>query len=150
VADASVSFSRLIVSCTGTSDSMLPLYSAVFYLSALAIHIRGGRFFWNINLMLALVSFFVIIVYILGALPSVDFARYAPLITTAEPLSSEDSISTSPTAPDGSKAWFIGGMHEWMRVYPLSAWFYIGVESLNFCSIFVNEVRLTQILEIKL
>ena len=43
-----------------------------------------------------------------------------------------DAYASQSVSGDESRKWFIGGMSEFMFVFPLTAWFYVGIESLYF------------------
>ncbi|KAF0713791.1 Aste57867_4209 [Aphanomyces stellatus] len=71
--------------------------------------ILGGNVYWRWNMALALISFVIILVYLVGSLPYVDIQAHS----------------------GGSANYFIGGFSDFMRTFPLAAWYFVGVESLN-------------------
>ena len=100
--------------------SYQPVVWIIFYLSALAIHIYGRESFWRFSTMVGIVSLLVILVYCFGSLPFIDFHK---------------NVGTS-----GGKL-FVGGLCEFIKVVPVTAWFFVGVESLNTASDDVMEPR---------
>ncbi|ETW01737.1 hypothetical protein H310_06342 [Aphanomyces invadans] len=91
------------------------------YVLSSAMLIVGGRVYWRWNMMLALVSFLILVVYVCGSLPYVDIAAHG----------------------GGSAYYFVGGFAQFMAVFPLTAWYYVGVESLNRLCAEVVEPRVT-------
>jgi hypothetical protein len=82
------------------------------------------------NVILTILSIGPLLLYILGSLPLCDFQKNAS--------------ATSITGGDRIE-WFVGeGVSEFatfLTYAPLSAWFYVGVESLNLGAAFVQKVR---------
>mmetsp|Transcript_9768 Transcript_9768/g.10269 ORF Transcript_9768/g.10269 Transcript_9768/m.10269 type:complete len:683 (-) Transcript_9768:167-2215(-) len=111
VATSVVSIGSMITSVSGTSSSYEPLYWLVFYISAISIHSYGGVFFWRLNIVIAVVSFVIIVMYILGSSKWGNFDKYA--------------------IGDGYGDWFRGGGMEFMRQLYIPCWFYVGVEGIN-------------------
>jgi amino acid transporter len=128
VATATYSLCLMVAGMTGSSAELVPVYCLVFYLSALALHLVGGRTFWRANAAMAVVSLLIVLVYGLGGLKYANLARYGP-----SPLTTGQS--------EGESGWFLGGMMAFMKVMPLSTWFYVGVESLNLANGYPSEVR---------
>ncbi|RHY74389.1 hypothetical protein DYB34_013576 [Aphanomyces astaci] len=81
----------------------------ISYVLSCAMLTVGGKSYWMWNMALALVSFLILILYVLGSLSYVDIAANG----------------------GGSKLLFVGGFDQFMLVFPLTAWYYVGVESLN-------------------
>jgi amino acid transporter len=109
---------------------MLLVYCFIFYISALVIHILGGKIFWRMNIILTILSIGPLLIYILGSIPFCDFVKNA----------------SSPSVTGGDKKeWFVGegvqGFSTFFTYAPLSAWFYVGVESLNLGAAFVQKVQ---------
>jgi ethanolamine permease len=111
VASSVIALGGMITDLTGASRSLEPLYWAVFYVTAMAIHCSGGRFFWRFNLFLALASLTLLLLYILGAARWANFSVYA--------------------VGDSHGQWFHGGMREFIRQVYLSTWFFVGVEGIT-------------------
>lgn len=112
VATSIVSLGSMIANIAPATAHYQPLIWFAFYATALAIYAVGGKRFWSWSLALALVSFLVVLIYSFGSLQWTNFQRYAPI--------------------EGQ--WFIGGGSQFLLVYPLPAWFYVGIETLNFTS----------------
>jgi amino acid transporter len=125
-ASSALSLSQMVAQVTGSSAEMVPVYCLIFYLTALFFHVKGGLTFWRANAVMAVVSFIIVLIYCLGCLPWVDLARVAPL-----------TVTTGADKP----GWFLGGVTSFLHVLPLSAWFYVGVESLNLGNAYPAEVR---------
>ena len=117
--------STLICDTTYTPHSYIPVYSLIFYGICLAIHISGGEAFWCSNAVLGVVSLAVLLMYNFGAIYGVNYVNFAEFSTTGEP-----DISS----------YFIGGIYSFLRVIPLPACFFVGVESLNLSCPFVSNV----------
>ena len=105
------SIGSMISSVSGTSSSFEPLYWLVFYISAVSIHSYGGIFFWRLNTLLALASFLIIVMYILGSAKWANFEVYA--------------------VGNSHGSWFKGGAIEFMRQVYIPCWFFVGVEGIN-------------------
>jgi ethanolamine permease len=111
VASSVLALGATITELTGASQSLEPLYWAIFYITAMAIHCYGGRFFWKFNMFLALVSLVLLLVYILGAARWANFSVYA--------------------VGDSHGQWFKGGLREFTRQVYISTWFFVGVEGIT-------------------
>ncbi|ETW01736.1 hypothetical protein H310_06341 [Aphanomyces invadans] len=81
----------------------------ISYVLSSGMLIVGGNVYWRWNMALALLSFSILIVYVCGSLPYVDIATHG----------------------GGTALHFVGGFNHFMAVFPLTAWYYVGVESLN-------------------
>jgi ethanolamine permease len=126
VASSAIALAMMIISLSNSSNDLLPIICLIFYISALMIHLPGGRIFWTTNAFLAFVSIGFIIIYIFGSIPSCNFAVNAPTPQVTGSVKSE---------------WFVGGFVPFLSAMPLAAWFYVGVESLNLAAAFVDEVN---------
>ncbi|ETW01738.1 hypothetical protein H310_06343 [Aphanomyces invadans] len=91
------------------------------YVLASAMLIVGGNVYWRWNLALALVSIAILLVYVLASLPHVDMHAHA----------------------GGNDMLVVGGFFQFMKVFPLGAWYFVGVESLNCLCGEVAEPRVT-------
>ncbi|KAG6611580.1 putative amino acid permease YfnA [Phytophthora cinnamomi] len=89
-----------------------PLLWAIFYLTALALNIKGDRVFWLVNRWLGITSLVVLAVFCFGSLPYVNFDKYA----------AKSDIAV------------VGDFTSFMNALPLIAWFFIGAESLTLAS----------------
>ncbi|RQM09991.1 hypothetical protein B5M09_009332 [Aphanomyces astaci] len=86
-----------------------PLAWLSIYGVALGLQNWGQRCFWQCNVVLAFLSLGILLVYILGSLPHVSYEKYG----------------------GGPTHYFKGGMQAFMENFPLSAWFFVGIEALN-------------------
>jgi amino acid transporter len=103
------------VMITDLAPSMLgyePVIWVLFYAVSMVIYIFGGRAFWTFNRVIAVVSVFVVFFYLACSWGYVDFRAYAPAEDVADP-------------------WFVGGAYAFVSAFPLSAWFFVGVETLK-------------------
>ncbi|GMF41226.1 unnamed protein product [Phytophthora fragariaefolia] len=114
-----ISFVNLIVDVAPFLKSISPVLWALFYTSALAIQIKGGRVFWIFNLCIGAISLVVAVIYCLGSFAFVDFAEYG-----ADP-----------------KLEFVDSFHGFMKALPLTAWFFVGVEALSLSSDQVEQPK---------
>ncbi|CAK4860015.1 unnamed protein product, partial [Aphanomyces euteiches] len=71
--------------------------------------IFGGNIYRRWNLALAIISIAFVFVYVFGSMPYVDIQAFG----------------------GGSDQLIVGGFSQFMLAFPLSAWFYVGVESIN-------------------
>ena len=130
VATSAVQLAQMLISVMDCRKDLQPVICLLFYLSALYVYIFGnGRsWFWRFNMGLCILSLFVVIIYILGAAKFADLDKYAGVVSAAEVdyYQGETSLSSE------KKVWFEGGMGTFLKVLPLTAWFFVGVESLSF------------------
>ena len=94
-----------------------PLTWLVIYIFCVLVHIFGGKYFWIFNRCLAVICVLIVMIYVFGSMKYVDFSQYAVWPSTIE----------NPV----SNPWFIGGARGFMKVFPLAAWLFVGVESLK-------------------
>ncbi|GLE02803.1 hypothetical protein PINS_up011667 [Pythium insidiosum] len=90
-----------------------PLFALLFYVSALALHIRGDRTFWYFNAVVAVISVVLLLVYVFGSLPHVSISKFGHL--DAEQIDAK-------------------GFSGFMKMLPLACWFYVGVEAIGLAS----------------
>ena len=103
---------------------MIPVYSLVFFIVAVSIQIGGGRWFWWSSSILAAMSISILLIYNLGSLKWTDI-----------------TYTSSPSTTGGADySYFIGGVTSFIKVTPLAAWWYVGIEALNLGSPFVANV----------
>mmetsp|Transcript_15041 Transcript_15041/g.13588 ORF Transcript_15041/g.13588 Transcript_15041/m.13588 type:complete len:661 (+) Transcript_15041:84-2066(+) len=123
VATSAVSLGTMICELLGLSVTYQPLIWFLFYVSALSIQIIGGRAFWYCNNTMAIVSLLILLIYCFGSCQYINYDKYTPYIIT------DDTINSTT-----DKGMFVGGMYEFMKIFPLAAWFYVGVESIPFAA----------------
>ena len=114
VAQAAVSFGNIVTIFTGLSSRYEIFYGIFFYVTSLALQIAGGRTFWYVIMVMAVVPVCLLLIYVFGTIPAFDFDKYA--------LFNEE---------EGRGQWFCGGVMEFLRTFPFPCWFYVGVESIN-------------------
>jgi ethanolamine permease len=132
VATASFLLSQMLEDIWLAQDFLVPVICLLFYLSACLILIYGEQYFWRFSTVFGITSLLIVLVYCFGSLPFVDMARYTPYYGTTGSSSEEDRPQ-----------WFIGGMVGFMKNFPLSAWFLVGVESLNLSGSDVYDPKTT-------
>jgi len=101
-------------------DVYQPLIWLAFFGTALFIHINGVHLFWKSNFFFAIVSITILLIYSFGSF------HYAHL---------------NVNAAENNGTWFRGGMFEFVKVFPISAWFFVGVEALNFACNDIDNPR---------
>ena len=127
VSSSSISLSLMIISLINISPEFMPVLSLIFYLSAVSINVLGGKYLWVSLRFLGIVSLLILVMFILGSFKYVNMDSNTPTTT----------VTGSIDAPN---QWLIGGMYNFMKILPLAPWFYVGIESLNFCSAIVVNV----------
>ena len=84
------------------------------------------------------------LIYCLGSLPFVNFALNAGIqeedLAGAIEVMGIPSAETNAVVGDNG-AFFIGGVAGFMRVLPITSWFYVGLESLAFVCTLVKEPK---------
>ena len=124
VASSALVLSELLCLTTMTSLTMAPVYSLVFFIVAVSIQIGGGRWFWWSSSILAVMSISILLIYNLGSLKWTNI-----------------TYASSPSTTGGDDySYFIGGVTSFIKVTPLAAWWYVGIEALNLGSPFVANV----------
>jgi len=99
--------------------NLFPLKSFVFHLLLILFFFFASwiqtykcRLFWRFNTILGLISFLTVLCYCFGTL------KY----TSIEKISGPKALL------------FAGGANGFLKSFPLSSWFFIGIESLSFAS----------------
>jgi ethanolamine permease len=124
VASSALVLSELLCLTTMTSLTMVPVYSLVFFVVAVSIQIGGGRWFWWSSSILAVMSISILLIYNLGSLKWTNI-----------------TYTSSPSTTGGADySYFIGGVASFIKVTPLAAWWYVGIEALNLGCPFVANV----------
>uniref|UniRef100_K3X551 Amino acid permease/ SLC12A domain-containing protein n=1 Tax=Globisporangium ultimum (strain ATCC 200006 / CBS 805.95 / DAOM BR144) TaxID=431595 RepID=K3X551_GLOUD len=113
VATATLLLAEMIVKSAPSLHGYEPLIWLAFYVTALWIHIVGGRVFWRFNLVLGGISFVIVLLFCFGSLPFVDW---------------EASVAHD------SSALFVDDFHGFMKALPTAAWFFVGIEALSLTS----------------
>ena len=118
VASSTAFLSEILSIVSDAPNYMIPVYSLIIYMVACGILITGGSIFWQISSIVGVLSLLILLVFCFGSLPFTNFTENAPSPGTTGNLDFESS-------------YFIGGVNGFMKVLPLAAWFFVGVESLN-------------------
>lgn len=93
-----------------------PLVWFLFFASACMIHCCDGNVFLKFNFVIGVISLIILVIYIISAIPQGNFHEYAD---------TESAISG----------------HDFMVHFPSLAWFYIGIETLPFATIYCPRPR---------
>ena len=123
VAASILSIGQIVTASTGLSRDWEPYWWALFYISTLTVHFIGGRLFWRLNLVIAVVITIIPVIYCFSAIPSADIVRYTKW---SEP----------------QPHYFIGGMSHFLASLPLASWLFVGVEALPLSSEDVKNVSM--------
>jgi len=99
------------------SSKFQPYMLLLCYFVYASVHIRGGTTFWKLNILLGVVSLSLVLLFCVGSLKWVDFTNN---VLHNQPL-------------------FVNGMLGFVRILPLPAWFFVGVESLSFAADMVEQ-----------
>lgn len=126
-ATSCIALGRMISDLLNLDVRYNPLIWIAFYVSAVGIQVCGGRVFWDINMILAIASVVIILVYIFGSLAYVNFDRHA------------NRVNVDDTSNE--IGFFLGGGMEFMAVFRLATWFYVGVEALAFAANQVSDPK---------
>jgi len=132
VATSAVSLGLMIGDLLELSTSYQPLIWFLFYVSALAIQLPGGRVFWYSSNIMAVVSTIILLMYCFGSCKYINYDNYTPYVVV------DDTLNTTT-----NKGMFVGGIYEFIKIFPLAAWFYVGVESLPFAADKVHDPKYT-------
>jgi ethanolamine permease len=124
VASSCIVLSTLVCDTSGSSLTLMPLYSLIFFFITVWIQVSGGLLFWRFNAVLGVVSIGILLMYNFGSL------YWANIV----------NVSSPSTTGGNEHTYFVGGVRSFVTVTPLAAWWYVGVESLNFCNAFVANV----------
>ena len=114
IATSAVAFGDILTYMTQLSRDLEPLYWLFFIGTLLLTQLSGGRWFWRVNMAVAVLTLCVILMCLFGSIPNYDLPRYAAL------------PAESPV-----DRWFHGGGTAFMRILPLPCWFYVGTECVN-------------------
>ena len=104
-----------------------PVTWLILYIIPVLARTYAGIYFWWFVKFVACSSILILLLFVFGSMKYVDFSQYA-----AWPSTADNSVSNP---------WFIGGVNEFMQVYPLATWLFVGVESLKETSYDVDEPK---------
>jgi amino acid transporter len=121
---STLALGSMICELLGCNSNVEPFIWFLFYASALVIHIKGGIIFWRFSHILGLISLGVLLLYCFSCLSIVNFNKNAVYSTN-----------------NGEVLYFVDGFKGFMLSFPLSAWFYVGSESLAFACDVVEDAR---------
>ncbi|EQC32200.1 hypothetical protein SDRG_09952 [Saprolegnia diclina VS20] len=110
VSSSVLSLTQLLLILAPSLETVQPLLWLLIYGVSILVQGLGGRIFWRANLMLALVSFGILLLWVLGSASYVEYAATAPSSNV-----------------DGSFGTFMTNL-------PLAAWLYVGVEAVSLAS----------------
>ena len=130
VAISTYLLSKMLRDIWHTEEYMVPIFCLLFYISACSILIFGERYFWRFSALFGVSSLLILLIYCFGSLAYVNIARYAPHFG-----------ATGSDFEDNKPQWFIGGMTGFMKCFPFSSWFFVGVESMNLSGSIVAQPK---------
>jgi len=104
---STIFFGEMITNVLNTDSNYEPLYWLFVYVISVFICIYGGHIFWMLNKVLAIISIFIIILYIFCSIPFVDFEKKS------------------------DPKWFVGGIDSFLENIVFILWFFIGIEYVN-------------------
>ena len=137
---ATLSLARIITELfPSISHFMTPLLCLFINLSAVFIILPGGIFFWRVILSLGILSLLILICFIFGSLPFVNVSNYSN-IQTVVIMTTENGYNESLIVR--SSEWFVNEVSGFFMVLPLACRFFIGVESINWCSDIIHMVSI--------
>ena len=104
--------------------------------------------FWHFNTLLAVLSVLVVVIYCLGSLKWVDFAKNSGVMDDTLDSGkgnlhrcSTYNLRFLRSVKLFTGVYFVGGMTAFMKMFPLTTWFFIGIESLGFCYNMVKDLH---------
>ena len=118
VASATILLSEMLSAVSDTPDYMIPVYSLVIYFLACGILITGGSIFWQISSIIGIISLLILLIFCFGSIPYINFLQNA-------------TSSSTTGSSNLEQEYFIDGIYGFMKILPLAAWFFVGIESLN-------------------
>ncbi len=78
VATSAVALAQMLCALGGLDALWCqPILCLLFYISALAIHIKGGFVFWRVNFWLCFISLGLILIYVFGNFANMSFSKNA-------------------------------------------------------------------------
>lgn len=137
VSSSVIALSQMICTLGNCSLDYQPVIWLCFYIFCLILHIIGGRIFWYVNNLLAVISIGILLIYCLGSLKYVNFQENAMIQNT--------TITTIPNDQTilNDNQYFVGGISTFFQVFPLAAWFFVGIESVFFAASRVKDPKYT-------
>ncbi len=98
----------------GTADAWAPLWWTGAYALFVGLNIYGVELTFKFTVVITLLALAILVVFWVGAVPHLDFGRYA---------------FDMPPEPGGS-AWFPRGVKGVFGALPFAIWFYLAIEQL--------------------
>jgi amino acid permease len=114
--------------------SFAPLLFIVVYTIAAAIYLLNGKVFWGFSLVSCIFAMIFILVFIFGSFKYADSDNYTRHGSQRYAISGY--IDGDPTAQ--ASDWFIGGISNFLHIFPRSLWFFMGLESMLYS---VSDVK---------
>ena len=112
------SYLKQVLAGTALAGLPDPIWWAVLYAAFITLNTLGAQLSFRFSLFIAVVAMAVLAVFIVSAIPRMDFARYALDI---------------PPEPGNSTA-FPFGLKGVLLALPFAVWFYLGIEELPLAS----------------
>jgi ethanolamine permease len=117
---SNIALSVMIMTISETDKKWLPVWWLLVYISYMIIHIVGGPWMWRLLKFMSVGSLGLLLIYILGSIKYADFDEYAHI--------------TYPAGLTGNDLYFRGGIRMFLKIYPITCWFFLGTESINLAS----------------
>ncbi|DBA01892.1 TPA: hypothetical protein N0F65_006040 [Lagenidium giganteum] len=111
VATITVNLVKLTITFMPSLNDVQPVLCLFVYMTSLYAHVVGNRVFWQLNAVVGIFTLIFLVVYCVGALPY-------------------SSLEAKPIVDGG--ATFTNGFMGLVQTFPSAAWFFLGVEALNF------------------
>jgi ethanolamine permease len=112
VAAAVIPFGQMLTLALGAPKAYEPVYWVFFFVTAFFINYKGRHVFWKFSSVIGFASLVLVLLYILGTIPNMDFDKHAEADKERYDIDGGEFLSSV------------------MRGFPLASWFYIGVEAL--------------------
>jgi ethanolamine permease len=139
VAATALSLGAAVTNMSGLSPHLETLWMFLFYSFACVLHIRGGKFYWQLMIGYAVLQSALLFVFyfLCFSIPGFSFANNAPIeITSAAavaPLAqngtANGALANGTALVETSESvYFLGGVQGFFQIVPLAMWWFIGIE----------------------
>lgn len=107
--------SQACVAALSLSDSYQPVFWFLAYVLILGFHIRGGKLFWTFMKTCTVISAIIILIYLFGSIPFLDFNRY---------------VYPNTHLPNADKTFNVDG-RTFLNTLRLPGWFFVGIDMIT-------------------
>ena len=119
VAVVVIAIGKMVSAAAGSHERYEPLIWLAFYTCACLINVAGGNIFLRANMVLGVVSLALVLAFVLISAKFGDFEKYA-----------DNHVSDHNNSEEIN----------FIRHMPVTAWFYIGIETLPFAAVYCSRV----------